>query len=86
MEMKPSICVKFIRIGNSNIGIISRRVQIDPQCMDFIAVHTDRQILSASDNPTKIQIEAVPGGRQAVSGGTNHFQFHQTYLDDSIGF
>lgn len=64
--MKPSICVKFIGIGNSGIGIISRLVQIDPQCMDFIAVHTDRQILSASDNPTKIQIEAVPGGRQAV--------------------
>ena len=56
MENNNFASIKVIGVGGAGTNAVNRMIDSGLQGVDFIAVNTDKQALSLSKAPTKVQI------------------------------
>ena len=70
METGPDnvVNIKVVGVGGAGNNVVNRMVEADTQGVDFIAINTDKQVLSVSQAGQKIQIgEKLTHGQGAGS-------------------
>ena len=56
MENNNFASIKVIGVGGAGTNAVNRMIESGLQGVDFIAVNTDKQALTLSKAPTKVQI------------------------------
>ena len=56
METNNFASIKVIGVGGAGTNAVNRMIESGLQGVDFIAVNTDKQALTLSKAPTKVQI------------------------------